>query len=212
MYQNANNRKWGVFVRKKRLGELSDVMVGLVLKRKEANSRDTNKVIYKLLTLKSFNSEGWIDKNYLDDFESLEILDERYLSLEDDVIIRLTQPYTAVTITKDFVGCVVPSQFVIVRLLEKRHVPGYLTLYLNSERVKKHIELAATGITVPMIKTGTLRDLEIPILKQEKQKKIAEINKLIIQERHLLYKMIVVKEKYYQALTETLLMEGNEDE
>lgn len=196
----------------KPIGSLADIMVGLVLKRKEAEVGVMKKYNYKALTLKSFNAEGWIDKKYLDDYESSEILDNRYLCLKDDVIIKLTPPYTAVTVSEETKGYVVPSQFIIIRLIDKTLIPEYLALYLNSEKVKKHISITATGMTVPMIKTGTLREFEIPILSLNKQTQIAEVSKLFVKERHLLYQMISEKEKFYQALTEAMIMEEKENE
>jgi restriction endonuclease S subunit len=132
--------------------------------------------------------------------------------LKDDVIIKITPPYTAVCIDGETEGFVVPSQFIIIRLTDKFLIPEYLAMFLNSDRVKKHIAITATGMTVPMIKTGTIRELEIPIVHLEKQTKIAEVSKLIIKERHLLYKMISKKEKYFQALTEAMIMEDKENE
>jgi restriction endonuclease S subunit len=196
----------------KPIGTHADIMVGLVLKRREADNINITKHKYKALTLKSFNSEGWIDKRYLDDFVSSDYLENRYLSLKDDVIIKITPPYTAVCIDGETEGFVVPSQFIIIRLTDKFLIPEYLAMFLNSDRVKKHIAITATGMTVPMIKTGTIRELEIPIVHLEKQTKIAEVSKLIIKERHLLYKMISKKEKYYQALTEAMIMEDKDYE
>ena len=199
-------------LKKKPIGSLADIMVGLVLKRKVAEITDLQTYKYKALTLKSFNSEGWIDTNFLDDFVSSEKLDDRYLCFKDDVVIKITPPYTAVTITDDTDGCVVPSQFIILRIEKKLMNPEYLSLFLNSDNAKKHIAITATGVTVPMLKTGTLKELEIPIVEFERQENIAEINKLIIKERHLLYKLISEKEKYYQALTEVLISEEKENE
>ena len=212
MYQVGNNRKVVLELIYKPIGTYADIMVGLVLKRREADNTDIAKHKYKVLTLKSFNSEGWIDKNYLDDFVSSDYLENRYLSLKDDVIIKITPPYTAVCIDDETKGLVVPSQFIIIRLIDKFLVPEYLAMFLNSDRVKKHIAITATGMTVPMIKTGTIRELGIPMVSLEKQTQIAEVSKLIIKERHLLYKMISQKEKYYQALTEAMIMEDKENE
>jgi len=207
MYQVENNRKGVLKLIYKPIGTYADIMVGLVLKRKEASDIGIIKHKYKALTLKSFNSEGWIDKRYLDDFVSSNYLGNRYLSLKGDVIIKITPPYTAVCIDDETKGLVVPSQFIIIRLIDNMLISEYLALYLNSDRVKKHIAITATGMTVPMIKTGTIRELEIPIVSLGKQTQIAEVSKLIIKERHLLYKMISEKEKYYQALTEAMIME-----
>jgi restriction endonuclease S subunit len=194
------------------IGSFAEIMVGLVLKRREADVSALKKYKYRALTLKSFNSEGWIDKKYLDDFESTVNLDERYLTLRGDVVIKITPPYTAVTISEDTSSYVVPSQFIIIRINDKRLIPEYLALYLNSEKVKKYITITATGMTVPMIKTGTIRELEIPIVELDRQKKTAEVSKLIISERHLLYKFISEKEKYYQALTEAIIKEETKND
>jgi len=196
----------------KRMEDVADIMVGLVLRRKEADIGDEKTYNYKSLTLKSFNSEGWINKKYLDDYDSVEELDDRYLALKGDVIIRLTNPYTAITITKETEGYVVPSQFIIIRINSKEIISEYLSLYLNTEKLKRLIFVNAVGVTVPMIKTGTLRDLSIPIIDKNKQSKVAEISKLIIKERHMLYKLISEKEKYYEALTEAIIMEEERNE
>lgn len=187
--------------------DLADVMVGLVLNRKEANPTTLPIYYYKALTLKSLNSEGWIDKTLLDDFKSIENLDEKYLCLEGDVLIKITPPYTAVAINKELHGTVIPAQFIIIRLKGKAVVPEYLAFYLNADEMKREIMLSATGNIVSMLRIGTIRDLKIPIPDLEKQLKIGEVSKLIIEERHLMNKLLETKEKYYQALTKSLIKE-----
>lgn len=187
--------------------DLADVMVGLVLNRKEANPTTLPIYYYKALTLKSLNSEGWIDKTLLDDFKSIENLDEKYLCLEGDVLIKITPPYTAVAINKELHGTVIPAQFIIIRIKDKALVPEYLAFYLNADEVKREIMLSATGNIVSMLRIGTIRDLKIPIPDLEKQLKIGEVSKLIIEERHMMNKLVETKEKYYQALTKSLIKE-----
>lgn len=189
------------------IGDLAEVMVGLVLKRREAAPIETKKSFYKALTLRSFNPEGWIDQTLLDDFESAERLSDRYLGIEGDVIIKLTPPYTVVAISKSLNQCVVPSQFAIIRCNQMLLISEYLAMVLNTDRMKKSIILGSTGVTVPMVKTGTIRDIEIPLPSLEKQRKFADIARLIVQERHLLNELVSAKEKYYQALIETIIME-----
>lgn len=187
--------------------DLAEVMVGLVLKRKEAEGSEPKKHLYKALTLRSINPEGWIDECLLDDFDGAEKLSDRYLTAAGDVIIKITPPYTAVSINEELHHCVVPSQFTIIRCDRSLVDSDYLAMFLNTDKVKKLIALGSTGITVPMIKTGTLREIEVPIPNMDKQRSIAAIGNLIIQERHLMNELMSMKEKYYQALTEELLME-----
>lgn len=192
---------------RKSIADLAEVMVGLVLKRKEADPTTSNIYKYKALTLKSLNAEGWIDKDQLDIYESSENLDQRYLALEGDVLMKLTPPYTAVAIDKEIQGSVVPAQFIIIRIKDKRIIPVYLAFYLNAADVKKEIVLGATGTIIPMLKTSIIRELKIPILEMKKQRNIAEVSKLMVQERHLMSKLAETKEKYYQALTKSLIKE-----
>lgn len=192
---------------RKSIADLAEVMVGLVLKRKEADPTTSNIYKYKALTLKSLNAEGWIDKDQLDIYESSENLDQRYLALEGDVLMKLTPPYTAVAIDKEIHGSVVPAQFIIVRIKDKRTIPGYLAFYLNAADVKKEIVLGATGNIIPMLKTSIIRELKIPILEMKKQRNIAEVSNLMVQQRHLMSKLAETKEIYYQALTKSLIKE-----
>lgn len=192
------------------IGDFCEVMVGLVLKRKEADLAEENRHSYKALTLRSINPEGWIDDSLLDDFEGAEKLSERYLGKVGDVIIKLTPPYTAVAIDQSTSNCVIPSQLALIRCNPSEINPDYLAMFLNTGPVKKMISLGSTGITVPMVKTGTLREIEIPIPGMEKQRKIASIGKLVVQERHLMASLMEKKEGYYQALARALFMEEEE--
>lgn len=189
------------------IGDVAEVMVGLVLKRKEAELIQTKKSFYKALTLRSINPEGWIDQALLDDFESGERLPDRYLGLEGDVIIKLTPPYTAVAIDKLLNRCVIPSQFAIIRCNQTLLDSEYLAIVLNTDKVKKSIAIGSTGVTVPMVKTGTLREIEIPLPTLEKQRKYADIARLIVQERHLLNELVSTKEKYNQSIIEKIITE-----
>lgn len=191
----------------KSIADLAEVMVGLVLKRKEADPTTSNIYKYKALTLKSLNAEGWIDKDQLDIYKSSENLDERYLALEGDVLMKLTPPYTAVAIDEEIHGSVVPAQFIIIRIKDKRIIPGYLAFYLNANDVKREIVLDATGSSVAMLKTATIRELKIPILEMNKQQTITELSKLMVRERHLMNTLTETNEIYYQALKKSLIKE-----
>jgi len=193
--------------RTENLGNLTDIMVGLVLKRKEADVMHQEKYEYKVLTLKSFNSEGWLNKDELFDFVSCEILDERYITSEGDIVIRLSSPYTAIPITLKNIGYVIPSLFAVIRPDKRKVIPEYISLFLSSDKIKKLYLKTSIGMTIPVIKVGSLRETEIPLIPIEQQKKIGEISKLIVKERKLLSDLAKEKEIYYQALVNELIQE-----
>lgn len=167
------------------LDKIADVSTGLVITRRQANVNSAIKAQYKLLTLKSFNDNGWIEKEELEEFDSNEVLDDRYLTLSGDVIIRLTAPYTAIPIDDEFSGLVVPSQFCIIRPVLLDLSPDYLAYALNSETIKNEYIRTSLGATIPMIRMGALKGTKIPIFDLDKQFIIGNIRRLIIKNKQL---------------------------
>ena len=159
-----------------KLGEIASISSGLVVKRKQAI--DSNEVVneYRMLTLKSFEQAGWLNTNEFEVFESNEELDEKYLTKLGDVIVRLSSPYTAVVIDEENIGVLIPSLFVVIRMAIDNVLPGYLSIFLNSEIVKKIYAKCSIGSTIQVIKTSMLKDTTVIIKNTEEQRKIIELN------------------------------------
>lgn len=167
------------------LDKLADISTGLVIQRKEALQERKVEKKYQMLTLKSFHEYGWIDKKYIEEFKSNEILDDKYLTKVGDVIIRLTAPYTAIPVIKENENFVVPSQFCIIRIKSKKILSDYLAYALNAEIIRNEFIRTSLGATIPVIRMGALKDTEIPLLDIEKQNKISLIRCLMIKDKHL---------------------------
>ncbi len=187
-----------------KLGKISKINTGLVLNRKKAESEKTAKRKYKLLTLKSIQNNGKIEKESLEEFYSNEVLAENYITSKGDVVIRISEPNTAVFINEDLEGILVPSQFCLIRVEEKKINPEFLVWYLNSEYIKKKIQKSLIGSAIGIIKTSFLNDLEIKIFSIEKQEKIIKINDLKDKEEELLNKLLEEKQKMYSYLTKKI--------
>lgn len=156
---------------------MSEVQTGLVLVRKRADdNRDAHK--YRMLTLKSFDPQGWINEGEMDLFYSKKKLDNKYLTNKGDIIIRLTTPYTAICINDKQEGLVISSNFAIIRLKKQLYIPEFVALFLNSEIIEKQFFKSSISTTIPLIKTTHLRDMEIPDKTLDIQKKIVELNQL----------------------------------
>jgi len=193
-----------VIQEKVKLGDVASIVSGLVVKRKQAlNSGDGIKT-YQMLTLKSFEPDGWLNSDELDLFESSEELENKYLTQIGDIIIRLSSPYTAITIDEKSSGLLIPSLFAIIRVESNSILSEYLGGYLNSSNIKKTYVKSAVGTAIQIIKTSMLKELEIPLQAIEKQRQIVEVNQLIVKERILLEKLINEKQKYYEAILNKL--------
>lgn len=189
-----------------KLGDIASIGSGLVVKRKQAMQEDEVVKEYQMITLKSFDPGGWLNTKELELFESTEILDQKYLTQVGDIIIRLSSPNTAISISEEIAGCLVPSLFAIVRCDVEDVLPEYLGIYLNSENIKKVYSRSAVGTSIQIIKTSMLRELQIPVQAVEKQRQIVEVNNLIMKEKLLLQHLVEEKNKYHDAIMKKLLV------
>lgn len=193
------------------LSKVCDISAGVVLRRKEAQSKSEIVKTYKVITLKSFEDDGWINLEYLDDFNSVELLDDRYITKKNDILIRLSNPYTAIQVKAEQAGFVIPSLFAIVRLNQKEIDPGYLSFMLNSDTIKQSYFKNAMGITIPVIRMQTIRETQILLVSTSEQHTISKISDLMIKEKRLHQQLILEKELYNKELTKRIIKGGNKN-
>ncbi len=188
------------------LNQISEIQTGLVLARKRAESKDKETVKYILLTLKSCDSTGILNPEFLDEFVSNSQLEKKYLTKENDIIIRLTSPYTALVIESNAEGIVIPSNFAIIRLMNNLFHPEYIALYLNSEDTNKLFHQSAISTTIPLIKTSFLKKVNIVEKSLDIQKRMAELRKLQYKEDMLLNNLKQEKKKLAKAYIGKIIM------
>lgn len=195
-----------------KIDDIANVMTGLVVKRKEAEILENTVKSYKMLTLKSFDQGGWLNTDELDTFDSTEELDDKYLTQLGDVIIRLSFPHTAISIDLNNEGLLIPSLFSVIRSKKNTILPEFLSIYLNSDVMKKFYEKTSIGSTIQIIKTSMLKELILSCPCLERQKKIVEVNLLIFKERRLLDNLVNQKITYHrEVLTQLLTRENNNE-
>lgn len=181
-----------------KLQDLASVRSGLVLARKQ--SRRPTAYRYPLINLRCIQPEGTINLKEADIYEAKEPLKEEYLSQREDIVVRLTAPYTAVLIDDSTSGMVISSNFVVIRIENKRLMPEYLFWLLNTSGVKQKFYENTTSNMLGAIKAKFLMDFEITILPEETQQKIARLNLLSKKESRLLRELVTEKEKLYSCL------------
>lgn len=178
-----------------RLGNVAQVRSGLVLARKQARESTTYR--YPLLNLKCIHPSGYIDTTLCEIFDSVECLNPEYLTHTGDVVARLTIPYTAVLITEDLEGYVIPSSFVVIRPDRTVLLPEYLIWLLNSQKVKKQMYEGAVSNMLGAVKPRFFADFEMEEIPVSRQKVMADLHRLAKREIRLLEKLAAEKEKYY---------------
>ena len=181
-----------------KLQSLAGVRSRLVLSRKQ--SKEPTDYRYPLINLRCIQQEGNIDLHKADIYEAKELLKEEYLSRQGDIVVRLTAPYTAVLIDDTTSGMVISSNFVVIRIEDKRLLPEYLFWLLNTQKVRHKIYENTTSNMLGAIKAKFLMDFELVLLPIEVQQKIAQLNLLAKKESQLLKELAAEKEKLYSSL------------
>ena len=181
-----------------KLQSLAGVRSGLVLSRKQ--SKEPTDYRYPLINLRCIQQEGNIDLHKADIYEAKESLKEEYLSRQGDIVVRLTAPYTAVLLDDTTSGMVISSNFVVIRIEDKRLLPEYLFWLLNTQKVRHKIYENTTSNMLGAIKAKFLMDFELVLLPIEVQQKIAQLNLLAKKESQLLKELAAEKEKLYSSL------------
>jgi restriction endonuclease S subunit len=196
-----------------KLKDCANIRTGLVLSRKQANEvTGTNSISYKQLNLKCIMENGEIDVSLLDNYQANIRLRLEYLTHIDDVIIRLSHPYTAVIIGEQTEGIVISSHFVVIRTNKNQLIPQYLFWLLNRDSIKKSILQNNSGSILGTIKSSFFSELNIKRISLDKQKQIALINELSKKEIALLYQLVEQKRILTKQLTNQIyknLKRGN---
>lgn len=177
------------------LKDIGQIGTGIVLARKKAKRSVDIVKEYQCITIKSLDSNGTLNHKELDLFKSNEVLGSKYLTKKGDIIIRLTTPFTTISISENDEGFVIPSNFAFIRLNNSEFQSEYIAMFLNSDICKKQFSQMSMGVTIPMIKTSELGEVTIKKLDTKSQINLVELNNCYLKEKELLLKLVKEKEK-----------------
>ena len=186
----------------KTIGEVATIRTGIVAARKKVEQNAIIRYQYEMLNLKCVASEGYINKEYVEDYESSLPLKLDCLTQMGDILVRLSAPYTAILIKEqDLCGLVIPSHFAIIRVNRRIVLPEYMYWTLGRDKINVRIKQNSSGSTAfGTISSGAIASLPIRIIPIEKQRILSELLRLTEREQELLYKLSTEKEKYNKEL------------
>lgn len=196
------------FIKIVKLGDISSITTGQVIKRKEARPGDVDAIQYRILTLKSFDEDGYLVKEELDSFKASEEIESKYITSKGDIVVRLSMPFTSITIDEESEGILIPSLFVVIRINSNDILPSYLSLYLNSNKMKKQYIKEARGSAIQILKTSAFKEFEIMIPDMSIQEQAVTLNELLMREKRLLQLLIKENNKRNQIILEKMITGG----
>jgi restriction endonuclease S subunit len=184
-----------------RLKELAAIQTGLVLARARLEKPDNEQLTF---TLSSVTQQG-IKRNEFNKVEVAGKVNEKYLSCDGDLLIRLSSPNYTALITKENENVLVPSQFALIRLNNDSIIPAYLQIYLNSDYMVKLMSKLSEGTVIRVLSVAQIGELDISIPPLQEQKKIVQLYSLIREQRELKTKLADVEQKRNKYFIEKLL-------
>lgn len=180
-----------------KLKDCVNIRTGLILSRKL--SEEEFNYEYKSINLASVNG-GVINRETLDIFRTKEELKEDYLTKEDDIIVRLTRPYTAVLIKKEDENIVISSNFLKLTCDKEKVLPEYLYWLLNTEKIKHKIFQNSVSNVLDAITANTYGNLLLNLVPIDKQRIISNLYLLTIKENELISRLQEEKQKLNNAI------------
>lgn len=188
------------------LEDVATIRTGVVTTRKKASENDSITYRYKFLNLKCASSAGYLDLQYIEELPTIESLKSEYFTQMDDIIVRLSTPYTAIMITKEeWCGYLVPSHFAIIRVDKNIASPEYILWILKRESTRQKIlqNISGSG-AFGTINSKFFNSLTIRNLPLSKQQIIGQMQILSEKEQELLYKLTQQKEIYNKLLVDKI--------
>lgn len=188
------------------LENIATIRTGVVTTRKKAGENELIIHEYKTLNLKCAAHGGYLDLQYVEVLGTAEALKPVYFTQMDDILVRLSAPYTVIMITREeWCGYLVPSHFAIIRVDKTIASPEYVLWLLKRESTKQKIlqNISGSGI-FGTINSKFFSTLSIRDLPLNKQKIIGQMQILSEKEQELLHKLSTEKEIYNKLLIDKI--------
>lgn len=150
------------------------------------------------LQSKHFNEHGQLQNILYPDLEA-DNISEKHLLKEGDVLFAAkgTKNFAAVFENHNE-PAVASTSFFVIKLMDNRILPQYLTWFLNSYETQTLLKGQAIGTSIPSISKQVLENLEISVPNIETQKAILQITKLRNREKELKQQIEMLREKQIQ--------------
>ena len=187
---------------KKSLEELKiKIIGGQIINRVIANENNNDEIVETRGTIVAKTiSSGYISDNEIITNNYKTKCDEKRITKENDVIIKITPPFAAALVDKKHEGLLVSSFCMLLTDIPEEIKPEYLVAYLNSERGVAQVTSRMTGSTISTISVVALKQIYIPILPIEKQNEICKAFNAYLKNIELSKKLIELSKEKVETL------------
>lgn len=185
------------------LGRYICIRTGLVLSRKEAATVE-NRYVYRALNLKCI-ADGKILIDETENYYAAVPLKSEYICHCNDILLRLSAPYTLAMVTEKECGLLVPSHFAIIRIRSGKPIDPYFLCWWLTKKRKSLYKAASGRAVIGTISTTYIANMDFEPPPMEQQRKIGKLLKLANHERELLSSLALKKQTLLDATIDNLI-------
>lgn len=191
-------------------------MVGSIMSRMQIKEDDRIKGIkaekVAVLVPKAI-SNGRVNHQELTEYEVKEGSEQSRLTVVDDIVIKLTTPYSCALIKEEDEDLVVPSYCMICRDFDTQEVDlDYLVGYLNTEYARQLFTAGVAATTNSMLKPKDVHRLPVPMLPIEEQRLLGRLYRLSSEKQLVLKQMLTNEEAMADNLITSAILGVMKDE
>lgn len=185
---------------KKTLSNLVELNVigGQITSRVEAKDISEKYETMEVLIPKAI-SNGRVNHDELGSIDVKLGVDQKRITTEGDIVIKLSTPYDACIISKDDEGLLVPSFCAIINNVPEEINKLYFLAFLNSQACKIQIKDIVSGSLTAILSTGQLKKISVPVPDSKVQDELAKKYEKYIEKIKLLEKIVKLESEYLDS-------------
>ncbi len=169
---------------------------GQITSRIEVNEKKNEKAIgtVKVIPPKAIKA-GKIVHEELYDVEYRTEFDDKKLTKEGDIVVKLSSPYDAAYITKEDEGILITSFCIIIRNTGKDVLSEFITAFCNSEVYMRQVMNMVSGARVPMLTIGKIKEVKVKLLSVNEQEQVAKYYSKLCEKELVMEKIISLEKE-----------------
>lgn len=169
---------------------------GQITSRIEVNEKKNEKAIGKVKVIppKAIKA-GKIEHEELYEVEYKTEFDEKKLTKEGDIVVKLSSPYDAALVGKDDEGLLITSFCIIIRNNGKNVHSEYIAAFCNSGVYLRQVMNMVSGASVPMLTIGKIKEAKINLISMEEQEQVARFYRNLREKEEVMEKIITLEKE-----------------
>lgn len=184
------------------LKEIANVSSGHPFRGKIAERNDGNG---KVIQIKNVDEDGKITWDKLITSSIQSRFDINWLRANDIIIPNRGRKLVSAYLEQEPLGVVVTPHFYIIRVVDNRIDPAFLSWQLNQRVAQRYFEMSAEGSLQVSLRKAVVEDIQLTIPPLDVQKTIVKLNDTIQKEKALLMSLIKNREMELHGIAKNLL-------